>query len=201
MLKTTVAALALALAATASAAGWRDLRVDASSEAAFQQSLAVFNEELSAERQHVFSAALMDIWIQGTTEAKANQREYTASDYYQQLHGLSYEEVVTFTDPTGETAKARKREADRAQVVGASQPVSPPGPAESEGAHGSRAPSNRFGLAHEDAEFRRSHAARRNRLDGSGYGSGSGSAVAPSVFGDTRSPGTDLFIRPFCGPS
>jgi hypothetical protein len=126
MLKLTMVVLAVALASTA-AAGWRDLRVDASSEAAYQRSLAVFKEELSAERQRVFQGALMDIWIQGTTDAKANQREYTASDYYQQLHGLSYEEVVTFTDPTGETAKARKREAER-QVVDASQPVLSPFP-------------------------------------------------------------------------
>ncbi len=122
MLKLTVAVLAGALACAASAAGWRDLRVDASSKAAFDQSLATFKEELSAERQRVFQGALMDIWIQGTTDAKANQREYTASDYYQQLHGLSYDEVVTFTDPTGETAKARAREAKNdGQVVDAHQ--------------------------------------------------------------------------------
>jgi hypothetical protein len=124
MLKITVAVLAVALAGSAGAAGWRDLRVDASSEAAYQRSLAVFKEELSAERQRVFQGALMDIWIQGTTDAKANQREYTASDYYQQLHGLSYDEVVTFTDPTGETAKARAREAKNNQpVVGAQQVI------------------------------------------------------------------------------
>jgi hypothetical protein len=121
MLKLAVAVLALALAGTA-AAGWRDLRVDASSEAAYQRSLAVFKEELSAERQYVFQRALMDIWIQGTTDAKANQRDYTAGDYYEQLHGLSYEEVVTLSDPTGETAKARARDAKNSvQVVGAHQ--------------------------------------------------------------------------------
>ncbi len=127
MLKLTMVVLAVALASTA-AAGWRDLRVDASSETAFQQSLAVFNEELSADRRHVFQGALMDIWIQGTTDAKADQREYTTSDYYRQLHGLSYEQIVTFTDPTGEAAKARKRDASGAQTVDASQ-LSPPYPA------------------------------------------------------------------------
>ena len=121
MLKLTVVVLAVALAGTA-AAGWRDLRVDGSSKAAFEQSVAAFKEELSAERQHVFQGALMDIWIQGTTEAKANQRDYTTTDYYLELHGLSYEEVVTFTDPTGETAKARARDAKNdAQVVSAHQ--------------------------------------------------------------------------------
>ena len=48
MLKLTVAVLAVALAGTASAAGWRSLRVDASSEAAFEQSLAVFKDEAVA---------------------------------------------------------------------------------------------------------------------------------------------------------
>jgi hypothetical protein len=130
MLKLIIAVFAVALVGTASAAGWKDLRVDASSEAAFQRSLAAFKEELSSERQRVFQGALMDIWIQGTTDAKANQREYTTSDYYQQLHGLSYEEVVLFTDPTGETAKARKRDAERAHVLARSQPVPPEIPAD-----------------------------------------------------------------------
>jgi len=39
MLKFTVAVLAAALAGTASAAGWRDLRIDASSETSFDQSV------------------------------------------------------------------------------------------------------------------------------------------------------------------
>ena len=115
MLKLTVAVLTLALAGVANADGWRSLRVDASSEAAFEQSVAVFQEKLSPARQQVFGQALLDIWRQGTADAEANQREYTASDYQRQLHGLSYEEIVTFTDPTGATAKARQRDAERGQ--------------------------------------------------------------------------------------
>src|SRR5688572_22536851 len=99
MLKLTVALLALALAGAAGAAGWRDLKIDGGSEAAFQKSLEAFNTELSRERNQVFTAALMDIWLQGTANAKADQREYTVTDYHAQLDGLSYEEVVTFTDP------------------------------------------------------------------------------------------------------
>jgi hypothetical protein len=116
MPKLTVAVLTLALAGVAHAGGWRSLRVDASSEAAFAHSLAVFREELPPARQQVFAQALFDIWRQGTADAEANQREYTANDYHVQLHGLSYEEVVTFTDPTGATAKARHRDAERGQV-------------------------------------------------------------------------------------
>ena len=125
MLKLIGAVLALALAGTAGAANWKDLRVDASSEAAFEQSLDVFKEKLSPERQHVFTAALTDIWLLGTQKAQADQRQFTVNDYYQQLHGLSYEEVVTLTDPTGETAKQRYREANRnapGSVVGPAAP-------------------------------------------------------------------------------
>jgi len=81
MLKLTVVVLAVALAGAADAANWRDLRVDASSEAAFQQSMAVFDKELSSERRYVFQHALMDIWILGTRNAKADQREFTVDDY------------------------------------------------------------------------------------------------------------------------
>ena len=113
MLQLTVAVLTLVLAGVANADGWRSLRIDASSEADFQQSVAGFKERLSPARQQVFGQALLDIWRQGTADAQANQREYTINDYHRQLHGLSYEEIVTFTDPTGATAKARQREAER----------------------------------------------------------------------------------------
>ena len=111
MLKLTVAVLALTLAGTASADNWRKLRVDASSEAAFSQSLDVFKEKLAPDRQYVLGAALKDIWIQGAKEAEASQREYTADDYYRQVHGLTYEGIVTLTDPTGATARARRNQA------------------------------------------------------------------------------------------
>jgi hypothetical protein len=111
MLKQTVAVLAIALAGTAGAAGWKDLRVDASSDEAFAKSLQTFYDELSPERRHVFSQALTDIWLKGTQDGQANQREYTVADYHAQLDGLSYEEVVTLTDPTGETAKQRYQDA------------------------------------------------------------------------------------------
>jgi len=110
MLKLTIAVLAVALAGTA-AAGWRDLRVDGSSEEAFAKSLEAFKDKLSPARGYVFGEALKDIWIQGTKQAEADQREYTDSDYYAQLHGLTYEEIVKLTDPTGDTAKDRYRTA------------------------------------------------------------------------------------------
>lgn len=111
MLKLTVAVLAVGLAGTASAAGWRSLRVDGSSEASFAESVAAFQQKLSPARRLVFDLALQDIWIQGTKGAEADQREYTATEYFRQLDGLGYQEVVTFTDQTGDTAQMRYRAA------------------------------------------------------------------------------------------
>lgn len=106
MRKLTVAVLAFALAGTA-AAGWRDLRVDGSSDEAFTQSMAEFQEELSSAREYVFFNALNDIWNEGAKAAEAEQREYTADEYYKLLDGLRYEDVVNYTDPTGDTARTR----------------------------------------------------------------------------------------------
>ena len=128
MLRLAVAVLAVALAGTA-AAGWRDLRIDGSSEEAFAQSLEVFKDKLSPARRYVFGQALQDIWVAGTKAANAEQRDYTANDYYRQLDGLTYEQVVTLTDPSGSTAKERYRTASLNPQLGAPRgaPV-PPGP-------------------------------------------------------------------------
>jgi hypothetical protein len=95
----------VALAGTASAGGWRSLRIDASSEAAFEQSVAELKDKLSPGRRYVFGTTLKDIWARGSQIATAEQREYTEADYYRQLDGLSYKEVVTLMDPTGATAR------------------------------------------------------------------------------------------------
>ena len=113
MLKLTFAVLAFALAGTASAAGWRDLRIDASSEAAFAQSMEAFKEKLPRAQRYVFVLAMQDIWVQGVEAAKATDREYTGIEYFRQTNGLGYNEVVTLLDPTGQTARARYREASR----------------------------------------------------------------------------------------
>jgi len=109
MLKLTMAVLAIALAGTASA-GWRSLRVDGSSEATFKESVAAIQEKLPEVRRHLFAAALQDIWVERSKAAAAEQREYTESEYFRQLDGLGYQEVVRFTDPTGDTADTRFRQ-------------------------------------------------------------------------------------------
>ncbi|HJR70063.1 MAG TPA: hypothetical protein VKA43_08495 [Gammaproteobacteria bacterium] len=105
MLKLTVGVLAVVLAGSASAAGWRSLRIDASSEDSFNESVVALQDQLPRVRRHVFEESLKDIWAEGTKAAEADAREYTISDYLRQVDGLGYKEVVTFTDPTGATAK------------------------------------------------------------------------------------------------
>jgi hypothetical protein len=110
MLKLTFAVLAIAVGGIASAAGWRDLRIDASSEAGFDQSVEVLRDKLTKSRRHAFERALEDLWTQRTQDALAAQREYTEGDYYAELDGLSYEQVVRLLDPTGEQAKRYRAE-------------------------------------------------------------------------------------------
>jgi len=111
MLKLTVTLLAVVLAGTASAGGWRSLRVDGSSEQSFAESVDALTEQLSPARRYVFVRALQDVWNEGTRAAEADQRDSSASDYLRQLDGLGYKEVVKFTDPTGATADSRWRAA------------------------------------------------------------------------------------------
>jgi len=104
MLKLTVAVLAVVLAGTASAAGWRDLRIDASSAASYSESIATFQQKLSPSRRIAFARSLNDIWLRGSQLAEERQIEFTDADYFGVLHGLRYEEVVTLADPSGKKA-------------------------------------------------------------------------------------------------
>jgi hypothetical protein len=117
MLKVTVAVLAMALAATANAAGWRSLRIDGSSEASFEKSVATFRQTLSPARRYVFDMALLDI-----------QRDPAAGDYRRLLHGMGYKEVVKVTDPTGETADKRYEAALRGSKRPYTGPAFTPSP-------------------------------------------------------------------------
>jgi hypothetical protein len=110
MLRLTIAVVAIVFAGSAGAAGWKSLKVDGSSETAFAESLSVFKDKLSPTRRYVFGEALKDIWVQGVKQAEADEREYGAAEYYRQLHGLTYDEIVKLTDPSGATALARYRQ-------------------------------------------------------------------------------------------
>jgi hypothetical protein len=133
MTKLAVVVLVVALAGSAQAGGWRALRIDGSSEASFSDSVATFQEKLPPVRQYVFVRALQDIWAQGTQRAEAEQREYTAQDYFRELDGLGYKDVVTLTDPTGRTAHARFGEAFARLYPTAAFPALAPPPAQQPG--------------------------------------------------------------------
>jgi len=125
MLKLTVATLAIVLAGTASAAGWRKLQIDASSETAFDQSVATFQEKLSPSRRVAFARSLQDIQDEGTKRATGEQRDYTRAEHLQRLHGLGYEEVVTLVDPTGKRAGQYRAAYYQSRAWGPSYPNRP----------------------------------------------------------------------------
>jgi hypothetical protein len=50
-------------------------------------------------RRHVLDLALNDIWVEGARAAAAEQREYSAKEYFRQLDGLSCKDVVALADP------------------------------------------------------------------------------------------------------
>ena len=54
---------------------------------------------MSPAREYVLGEALKDIWTQGAKAAEAEQREYTADEYYRQLDGLRYKEIVKLHGP------------------------------------------------------------------------------------------------------
>jgi hypothetical protein len=104
MLKLAVWVLSLVLAGSASAAGWRSLHIDGTSEDSFNESVAALKEKLPRVRQHVLERSLQDIWMKGMKAAQADGRDYTIGDHLRELDGLGYKDVVEFTDPSGDTA-------------------------------------------------------------------------------------------------
>lgn len=126
VLKLTIALLAVAAAGSASAAGWRSLRLDATTEVSFRESVAEFQEKLPPPHWYAFGMALQEIWTQGAAAAAAENHQYTASDYFRQLDGLGYAEVVRITDPTGATEQQRRVAYEKARRD--AQPVPDPTP-------------------------------------------------------------------------
>ena len=125
MLKLTVAVLAVVLAGTASAAGWRDLRIDASSAASYSESIATFQQKLTPSRRIAFARSLQDVWLRGSQLAEERQLEFTDADYFRVLHGLGYEEVVTLADPSGKKAGQYRAEYYASRGHGATAPGTP----------------------------------------------------------------------------
>ena len=103
MLKLTVAVFAIALVGSAGADEWR---IDASSHRDFKRSLEAAKEQLSPENLEMLGGALKHIWNEGARAAEAADRKYSDKDYFRQIDGLTYEQVVHFTDETYAAALA-----------------------------------------------------------------------------------------------
>lgn len=110
MLKLSLAVLAVALAGSASAAGWRGLSIDGSNEASFKESVQLLQDKLSRTRAGLLALALQDLWVMGAERAKSAEREFTAEEYFAQVDGLGYKEVIALADPTGEKMRTRRAE-------------------------------------------------------------------------------------------
>lgn len=115
MPKLTVAVLAVVIACSASAAGWRSLRIDGSSEASFESSVAAMKEKLSPGRRYAFTMALQDVWVRGAQSARADQPGYTKAHYLRLLDGLGYQEVRAPPPVEGGVYRGATRSIDRRQ--------------------------------------------------------------------------------------
>ena len=120
--------LSLVLAGTASAVGWRDLRIDASSAASYSESIATFQQKLTPSRRIAFARSLHDIWLRGSQLAEERQIEFTDADYFGVLHGLGYDEVVTLADPSGKKAGQYRAEYYASRGYGGGVPGAPARP-------------------------------------------------------------------------
>ena len=132
MSKATIVLSVLVLTGCASTSGWRALTIDGSSQSTFEESRALIEQALPTARSQLFAQALQDIWVTGAATA-ADDDEYTAEDYFEQLDGLGYEEVVALADSTGLLGYRYSAPARRGAR---SVPVSFPSNQSASGAHG-----------------------------------------------------------------
>jgi len=107
MLKVAIGVLAVVLAGSATAAGWRSLRIDASSEQSYSQSVATFQDKLSPSRRIAFARSLQDIWLNGTL-AEEQQHEYTRAEYLRQLPRVRRGHGARRSDGQGRRAIPRR---------------------------------------------------------------------------------------------
>ena len=102
----TVLSLACLLSAGCASTGWRALRIDATSEDSFGQSVAQFQQQLPYKRLVLFEYSLVDIG-----------GRFTAPGDFRQLDGLGYGEIVDLAGPAA-------RQKYLAHVFGAAAPIS-----------------------------------------------------------------------------
>ncbi len=84
-----------AVASSAGASGWRDLRIDATTQSAFEKSVADFQRLLPSDRRLYFEVSLQEIWhaVAEGLGPEATMDKATAA-YFKRLDGLRYEQVI-----------------------------------------------------------------------------------------------------------
>jgi hypothetical protein len=80
--------LMLVCGASASASGWRDLRIDASSVSTFDDSVQEMRDQLPYPHALLFVLVLHDL-----------KMRFSPTEYRQQLEGLSYEQIAHLASP------------------------------------------------------------------------------------------------------
>ncbi len=80
--------LMLVCATSASARGWRDLRIDASSDSRFNESVQQMRDELPYHHARLFGLVLKDL-----------ETRLAPAEYRQQLKGLSYKQIAHLASP------------------------------------------------------------------------------------------------------
>jgi hypothetical protein len=121
MSKLAILVATFALAGCASTSEWRTLTIDGSSEAAFEESISLFDQELPKTRNRMFALALVDIVRTGAEESgqtKDGSPAYTDEQLRSDLHGLTYDGVIAFADETGPSVRQLYYSGSGARLAG-----------------------------------------------------------------------------------
>ena len=81
--------LTLMYGAHAGASGWRDLRIDASSDSRFDASVQQMRDELPFHHARLFGLVVADL-----------KSRFSPTEYRKQLDGLSYKQIARLASPT-----------------------------------------------------------------------------------------------------
>ncbi len=89
---TSLTVLMLVCGANANASGWRDLRIDASSDSRFTDSIQQMRDELPYHRAVLFVIVLKDL-----------KTHLAPAEYRQRLDGLTYKQIAHLASPAATT--------------------------------------------------------------------------------------------------
>jgi hypothetical protein len=102
MARAIVPILVLALAGCASTQEWRELQIDGSSQAAFDESLTALNAHLSEPRREMLQLAIVDIVrTESQSAEESGEDAYTHDDFRMRVDGMTYDAVIALADQSG----------------------------------------------------------------------------------------------------